>query len=314
MSKAVGDIVDIAKAGEAAGKDAATIAREIKAATEAAGLSITAVKDALAASRELSPALKDSLKTFEATAEETSAFAKAAEEAGVAARAGTAIKEGASAAGTAAKKAVQAGINTTGDFAKAAAKSCKESPKTCIGVALGSAAAIYAADKYLKVKNYKGKITKIEAGKDGGLFGIGGTNVAKVTYAEAIDILPSDTITFSGTDCQPSIDGDATPYKVASGTEVWIKVDDGLQAPGSKGDFKITTGVMERLGQAVGVGAGAAGRAAGTAAGAAAGGAASGLGEGGGAFLKSFTSGAGMWLTIILCCLCFAFIIFKFIL
>lgn len=210
---------------------------------------------------------------------------------------------------------VQRGIKNVSDYAAQAKKACTGNKAWCAGAVLGSAAAIYAADKYMKIKNYKGKITKIEPGEDGGLPIIGGgTKIAKVTYAEAVDILPTDTVTISGTDCSPSIDGDHTPYKIASKTEFWIKFDVGLTSPGSKGDFTITTGVVERLGEAVGKGAGAAGSAAGTAAGAAAGGAASGLGQGGSAFLKSFTGGAGMWLTLILCCLCFAFIIFKFIL
>lgn len=204
--------------------------------------------------------------------------------------------------------------DSKGFLAKATEK-CTGNAKWCAGAVLGSAAAIYAADKYMKIKNYKGKITKIEPGEDGGLPIIGGgTKIAKVTYAEAVDILPTDTISISGTDCSPSIDGDHTPYKIASKTEFWIKFETGLSSPGSKGDFTITTGVVERLGEAVGKGAGTAGAAAGTAAGAAAGGAASGLGQGGSSFLKSFTSGAGLWLTLILCCLCFAFIIFKFIL
>lgn len=206
-------------------------------------------------------------------------------------------------------------INSTADYAAQAKKACTGNKAWCAGAVLGSAAAIYAADKYMKIKAYKGKITKIEPGEDGGLPIIGGgTKIAKVTYSEAVDILPTDTITISGTDCSPSIDGDHTPYKIASKTEFWIKYDMGLTSPGTKGDFTITTGVVERLGEAVGKGAGAAGSAAGTAAGAAAGGAAQGLGQGGNSFLRAFTGGAGMWITLILCCLCFAFIIFKFIL
>ena len=210
---------------------------------------------------------------------------------------------------------VQRGIKNAGDYAAQAKKACTGNKAWCAGAVLGSAAAIYAADKYMKIKNYKGKITKIEPGEDGGLPIIGGgTKIAKVTYAEAVDLLLSDTVTISGTDCSPPIDGDHSLYKIASKTEFWIKYDVGLTSPGTKGDFTITTGVVERLGEAVGKGAGAAGSAAGTAAGAAAGGALGGAAGGGSAFLKSLTSGAGMWLTLLLFCLCFAFIIFKFIL
>ena len=210
---------------------------------------------------------------------------------------------------------VQRGIKNAGDYAAQAKKACTGNKAWCAGAVLGSAAAIYAADKYMKIKNYKGKITKIEPGEDGGLPIIGGgVKIAKVTYAEAVDLLLSDTVTISGTDCSPPIDGDHSLYKIASKTEFWIKYDVGLTSPGTKGDFTITTGVVERLGEAVGKGAGAAGSAAGTAAGAAAGGALGGAAGGGSAFLKSLTSGAGMWLTLLLFCLCFAFIIFKFIL
>lgn len=210
---------------------------------------------------------------------------------------------------------VQKAVKSTADYAAEAKKACTGNKAWCAGAVLGSAAAIYAADKYMKIKNYKGKITKIEPGEDGGLPIIGGgTKIAKVTYEEAVDILPTDVITISGTDCSPPIDGDHTPYKIASKTEFWIKFEVGLSSPGSNGDFSITTGVVERLGEAVGRGAGTAGAAAGSAAGAAAAGAAQGAGQGGSAFLKAFTGGAGMWITLLLCCLCFAFIIFKFIL
>jgi hypothetical protein len=299
-------MVNLGPAGDAAlaeakfaGKTAAEAAEEVARIARIAGKSVDEVFDAVRLAGKMDDVAINAAKEFKASSSLLSS-----------------IKGTASAAAASSKKAIQEGISTTGDYAKKAADLCGKNKAWCAGGVLASAAGIYAADKYLKVKNYKGKITKIEPYVDGGLPIIGGgTNVAKVTYSEAIDILMSDAITFSGTNCQPSIDGEKSPYKIASKTEVWIKIDDGaLSAAGNKGDFSITTGVLERLGEAVGAGAGAAGAAAGTAAGAAAGGAAQGLGAGGSALLKSFTSGAGLWLTLALCCLCFAFIIFKFIL
>lgn len=206
-------------------------------------------------------------------------------------------------------KKVQATVKDTDSYLAQAKKACENNPKTCAGGVLGTAAAIYAADKYLTVKGYKGQITKIENDTDGGILGYGGTPVAKVTYAKPIDILMTDTIDFSETDCDPTLDGTKSPYKIAGPTEVWIKLEAALTAPGTKGAFKITTGVLSRLGQAVGEGAGAAGAAAGQAAGAAAGGLSGAMGG----LLKGFTSGLGMWLAIACAVLIFGFIIFKFI-
>lgn len=208
-----------------------------------------------------------------------------------------------------ADKEVQAAVKDTDSYLAQAKKACTSDKKMCAAGVLGSAAAIYAADKYLTVKGFKGQITKIENDMDGGLMGYGGTPVAKVTYTKPIDILMTDTIDFSGTDCQPSIDGTKSPYKIAGPTEVWIKLDAALTAPGTTGTFKITTGVLSRLGQAVGEGAGAAGAAAGQAAGAAVGG----LGGAIGGLLKGFTSGIGMWLAIACVVLILGFVIFKFI-
>jgi hypothetical protein len=206
-------------------------------------------------------------------------------------------------------KKVQTAVKDTDSYLAQAKKACTSDKKMCAAGVLGSAAAIYAADKYLTVKGFKGAITKIENDMDGGLMGYGGTPVAKVTYTKPIDILMTDTIDFSGTDCQPSIDGTKSPYKIAGPTEVWIKLDAALTAPGTTGTFKITTGVLSRLGQAVGEGAGAVGAAAGQAAGAAAGG----LGGAMGGLLRGFTSGIGMWLAIACVVLILGFVIFKFI-
>jgi hypothetical protein len=310
-AKSGGELLTLAKAAAKTQDEFNALASAIKAAGKADDDMIAAAKLDFKPSGAILnklPVVVDDAAGAARGADEAAGAARGADEAAGAAR-------GADEAADAAK-ANAAGIKNTDDYLKKAKKLCAETrTKWCVGAVLGSAAAIYAADKYMKIKNYKGKITKIEPGEDGGLPIIGGgTKVAKVTYSEAVDILPTDTITISGTNCSPPIDGDHTPYKIASKTEFWIKFDVGLTSPGSKGDFTITTGVVERLGEAVGKGAGAAGAAAGTAAGAAAGAAASGLGQGGSAFLKSLTSGAGMWLTLILCCLCFAFIIFKFIL
>jgi hypothetical protein len=214
--------------------------------------------------------------------------------------------------GTVAKdadKQVQAAVKDTDSYLAQAKKACTSDKKMCAAAVLGSAAALYAANKYLTVKGYQGQITKIENDMDGGVLGYGGTPVAKVTYAKPIDILMTDTIDFSATDCDPNLDGTKSPYKIAGPTEVWIKLDAALTSPGSKGAFKITTGVLSRLGQATGEAAGTVGAAAGQAAGAAAGG----LGGAMGGLLKGFTSGLGMWLAIACAVLIFGFIIFKFI-
>lgn len=292
------ELLDIAKGVAKTQKEFDDLANAIKAAGKANDNMIAAAK----LNFKPSGAVLDAVKL----GDEAAGAAKGAGEAAAAARA-------AGNAGDASR--VQKAVKNAGDYAAEAKKACTGNKAWCAGAILGSAAAIYAADKYMKIKNYKGKITKIEPGEDGGLPIIGGgTKIAKVTYEAAVDILPTDVITISGTDCSPPIDGDHTPYKIASKTEFWIKFDVGLSSPGSKGDFTITTGVVERLGEAVGRGAGTAGAAAGSAAGAAAAGAAQGAGQGGSAFLKAFTGGAGMWITLLLCCVCFAFIIFKFIL
>jgi hypothetical protein len=203
-----------------------------------------------------------------------------------------------------ADKEVQAAVKDTDSYLAQAKKACTSDKKMCAAAVLGGAAGIYAADKYLAVKGYKGQITKIETDMDGGVMGYGGQPVAKVTYAKPIDILTTDTIDFSATDCQPPLDGTKSPYKIAGPTEVWIKIDAALTAPGTKGAFTITTGVLSRLGEAVGEGA----KAAGSAAGAVAGGAAGGLAG----VIKGFVSGAGLWLSIACAVLIFGFIIFKF--
>jgi hypothetical protein len=208
------------------------------------------------------------------------------------------------------KTAVSDGLKSTADasaqMAKDVGKACKENPKTCLGAVLGTAAAAYAADSYYKAAKYVGQITDIEPDTDGGVLGFGGTPVAKVTYKDPVKILISDQVVFSGTDCSPSIDGARSVQKVASETEVWIKLDNALSAPGSKGTFKISTDAVDRLGDAVGKGAAAAGNAAGSAAGGALGGLTG--------FLKGFTQGAGLWIVLCIFVLFFAFIIFKFIL
>ena len=298
-----------------AGKSAGDVAEEVARIAKLTGNSVDEVFAAAKTAGKLDDAAISAAKEFKASSSVLEDIRGAADvtkgvtagDLKLAGKEGEAVAEETAAEA----KATQAEVKDSKGFLKKAGEKCTGNAKWCAGAVLGSAAAIYAADKYLKIKAYKGKITKIEPYVDGGLPIIGGgTDVAKVTYSEAVDILPTDTLSISNTDCSPPIDGDQSPYKIASKTEVWIKVEAPLTASGSKGDFTITTGVVERLGEAVGKGAGAAGSAAGTAAGAAA----AGLGQGGSAFLKAFTGGAGMWLTLLLCCLCFAFIIFKFIL
>jgi hypothetical protein len=303
-------VEDAAKLGRGVGRGADDLAALGKAAN-AGSDAAQAARDAAAANKGLANSLKGDFKLGDDILGDARAAGKdlktETKGAGELASDAKNLKAGEQTAEEA--KKVQATVKDTDSYLAQAKKACTSDKKMCAAGVLGTAAAIYAADKYLTVKGYKGQITKIENDTDGGIMGYGGTPVAKVTYAKPIDILMTDTIDFSETDCDPKLDGTKSPYKIAGPTEVWIKLDAALTAPGTKGAFKITTGVLPRLGQAVGEGAGAAGAAAGQAAGAAAGGLSGAMGG----LLRGFTSGAGLWLAIACAVLIFGFIIFKFI-
>ena len=225
----------------------------------------------------------------------------------------------AKAAGADAKAANAKGADEVGDAAKAekdapplknkadAEKSMtqwvKDNPGKAIAAAAGAGAIALASDSYMATNGAKVGITKIEAGKDGGVAGVGATDVAKITYTPALDILSVDFLTISGTDCSPAIDGtDVAVYKVPSKTEVWIKVAKALTAGGTKGQITLKTTPTARLGEAVG---------AGVAAGADA------VKEAGGGVLDSLglglPEGTGTWLMVGCVILIILFIIFKFV-
>jgi len=291
---------DVLKAGARGAED---VAKAAKAGRGAAEDVAAAAKDSSNLTKSVAKDFKvdaGAFKDLDVVAADTKGLGK---EVTLANDAKALEKEGATVAKDA-DKGVQNAVKDTDSYLTQARKACTADKKICAAAVLTGAAGIYAADKYLAVKGYKGQITKIEGYKDGAVLGYGGTPVAKVTYAKPIDILPTDTIDFSGTDCQPPLDGTKSPYKIAGPTEVWIKLDADLGSPGTTGTFKITTGVLSRLGEAVGEG----GKAVGNAAGAVAGGAAGGLSG----VIKGFVSGAGMWLVIMCAVLIFGFIIFKF--
>ena len=210
-------------------------------------------------------------------------------------------------------KAGAKGADDAGDVAKVAGDAdglvawAKKNPGKVIVGAGASAAALYAANSYMQNNGKKVGITKIEAASEGGVLGVGATNIAKITFTPDMEALKSDTLKIEGTDCVPPIDGASVAvFKIYSSTVIGVKVEKKLTSPGTKGSLTLTTSVAGRAGAAVGGAAGAAGSAAGTAAGAAAGGLAGGMGLGG--------ENAKMWIGIILLCLFVGFIIFKFIL
>jgi hypothetical protein len=183
----------------------------------------------------------------------------------------------------------------------------KKNPGKALAGAGASAAALYAANSYMQNNGKKVGITKIEAASEGGVLGVGATNIAKITFTPDMEAIKSDTLKIEGTDCVPPIDGASVAiFKIYSSTVIGVKVEKKLTTPGTKGSLTLTTSVAGRAGAAVGGAAGAAGSAAGTAAGAAAGGLGSGLGLD--------MENAKMWIGIILLCLFVGFIIFKFIL
>ena len=306
-------VEDTANLGRGLGRGADDLAALGKAAN-AGSDAAQAARDAAAANKGLANSLKGDFKLGDdilgdagAAGKDLKLGTKAGDDAATLGKDAKNLKAGDTVAD--ADKEVQAAVKDTDGYLAQAKKACTSDKKMCAAAVLASAAGLYAANKYLNVKGYQGQITKIENDMDGGVLGYGGTPVAKVTYAKPIDILMTDTIDFSATDCDPKLDGTKSPYKIAGPTEVWIKLDAALTSPGTKGTFKITTGVLSRLAQATGEAAGTVGNAAGQVAGAAAGGAGSAMGG----LLKGFTSGIGMWLAIACVVLILGFIIFKFI-
>jgi len=194
-------------------------------------------------------------------------------------------------------------LKNKADAEKSMAQWVKDNPGKAIAAAAGATAIALAADSYMATNGANVGITKIEAGKDGGVFGVGATDIAKITYTPALAILKVDFLTLSGTDCSPSIDGtDVAVYKVPSKTEVWIKVSSALKTGGTKGQITLKTTPTARLGEAVGAGVGAAGGAVKEAGG----GVLDGLGLG-------LPEGTGMWLLVGCIALIIIIIMFKFV-
>jgi hypothetical protein len=161
-------------------------------------------------------------------------------------------------------------VAKTADDAKGVLDWAKKNPGKALAGAGASAAALYAANEYTKNDGKKVGITKIEAASEGGVFGLGATQVAKITFTPEMDALQSDKLKIEGTDSSPSIDGtDVAIFKVYSKTQVGIKLEKALTGPGSKGSLTLSTTLAARAGAAAGAGAGAVAGAAGGVAGSA---------------------------------------------
>jgi hypothetical protein len=159
-------------------------------------------------------------------------------------------------------------VAKTTDDAKGVLDWAKKNPGKALAGAGASAAALYAANEYTKNDGKKVGITKIEAASEGGVLGLGATNVAKITFTPEMDALNSDTLKIEGTDCVPSIDGPSVAiFKVYSPTMIGIKLEKALTGPGSKGSLTLSTTLAARAGAAAGAGAGAVAGVAGGAAG-----------------------------------------------
>jgi len=236
--------------------------------------------------------------------------------AGDAGRAGGAAGDAGRAGGAAgdAGKAGGAGADVAkvADDADGVLAWARKNPGKALAGAGASAAALYAANSYMANDGKKVGITKIEAGTEGS------TKVAKITFTPDMDALLLDKLKIEGTDSTPSVDGASVSiFKVYSPTQVAIKVDAALSAPGTKGALTLSTTMAARAGDAVGSASGAAGTAAGTAAGAAVGGALEGLGLGGSGGLGGLLpGGAKSWLIgcgVFCCMMILLFVIMKFI-
>jgi len=254
--------------------------------------------DALKASGGLGDAAKGLNKAGDA-----GAAAKGVNKAGDAGAAAKGVNK-ADDAGAAAKGVNKADdVAKTTDDAKGVLDWAKKNPGKALAGAGASAAALYAANEYNKNDGKKVGITKIEAVSEGGVIGIGATEVAKITFTPEMDALKSDTLKIEGTDCVPSIDGTSVAiFKIYSNTVIGVKLDKKLTSPGTKGSLTLSTTVAGRAGAAAGAGAGAAG----TALGGATGGFLEGLG------VPIPDGDAATWLGVLCLILCCLFIIIKF--
>jgi hypothetical protein len=292
--------------------------------------------DALKASGGLTDALKSSdalkglgkvdsaasLAKTAGKADDAAALAKAAGKADDAA----ALAKTAGKADDAAAAAKAAG--SAGDAAKTTSKAedllkaAKENPGKAAALLAGAGAAGVAAKNFMESDGKKVGISKIEGVKEGGAFGFGGDDVAKITFTPELDALKSDKLKIEGTDCTPPIDGASVAiYKIYSKTVIGVKLDKPLTAPGTKGSLTLSTTMAARTGQALGEGAGAVGEVAGTAAGGLAsgvGGVLGGVGDGVIAFLQGLglpiPSGTSGLVSLVCCLLIIVFFVIKFVL
>jgi len=259
----------------------------------------------LAKADNLGDAAKGLAKAGDEAGAGAKGIAKAGDEAGAGAKGLTKADDAADAGKTAGKADDAAKVSKD---AEGVLDWAKKNPGKALAGAGASALAVYAATDYSENNGKKVGITKIEAGKEGGVAGFGATDVAKITFTPEMVALATDTLKIEGTDCTPPIDGsDVAVYKVYSKTQVAIKVQKALTAPGTKGNLTLSTTLAAR-----------AGAAAGSAASSAAGGAGSAAGGAAGSFLQSLgisiPDGAGMWILGICVALIVLFIVFKFVL
>jgi hypothetical protein len=117
-------------------------------------------------------------------------------------------------------------------------KACMDNKMTCGAIvataAVFAAAAIATAAK--EAIDYK--ITKIE---------YVATNQANITFKPGQDIYTKDTVTFTGTDCEPTIDGSYTDIRIVASNIIQIDLDAPLKKNGTKGDMKLDTDPLNQL-------------------------------------------------------------------
>lgn len=117
-------------------------------------------------------------------------------------------------------------------------KACTDNKVACGAIvataAVFAAAAIATAAK--EAIDYK--ITKIE---------YIATNQANITFKPGQDIYTKDTVTFTGTDCEPTIDGSYTDIRIIASNKIQIDLDAPLTKDGTKGDMKLDTDPLNQL-------------------------------------------------------------------
>jgi hypothetical protein len=117
-------------------------------------------------------------------------------------------------------------------------KACVDNKMTCGAIvataAVFAAAAIATAAK--EAIDYK--ITKIE---------YVATNQANITFKPGQDIYTKDTVTFTATDCEPTIDGSYTDIRIVASNIIQIDLDAPLTKDGTKGDMKLDTDPLNQL-------------------------------------------------------------------